>query len=211
MLKLCNFALKHSHQALSTAGLHLSDARKLKPEPYSVLLLSERAALNLGALYMASQSCPFIRTLLDSFAGWRFRHCNADTQDDPCVVSCRSWSSPQSPQLLQQPMQLPQRPPPPPPPSSAAPPPPPPPPAPVNKRADGRVIATPYAKKLAKDMGIDLANIGGSGPNGRITASDVEAAKNGGEALAQSISDLSKVVISSTTPQQTPAGSLQSA
>ena len=74
-------------------------------------------------------------------------------------------------------------PPPPPPPSSAAPPPPPPPPAPVNKRADGRVIATPYAKKLAKDMGIDLANIGGSGPNGRITASDVEAAKNGGAPL----------------------------
>ncbi len=32
-------------------------------------------------------------------------------------------------------------------------------------------------------MGIDLANIGGSGPNGRITASDVEAAKNGGAPL----------------------------
>lgn len=43
------------------------------------------------------------------------------------------------------------------------------------------MIATPYAKKLAKEMGIDLANIGGSGPNGRITASDVESAKNGGE------------------------------
>ena len=66
--------------------------------------------------------------------------------------------------------------------SCAAPPPPPLPAAPT-KRADGRVIATPYAKKLAKDMGIDLANIGGSGPNGRITASDVEAAKNGGAPL----------------------------
>ena len=63
----------------------------------------------------------------------------------------------------------------------AAPPPPPQPPAAPTKRADGRVIATPYAKKLAKEMGIDLANIGGSGPNGRITASDVESAKNGGE------------------------------
>ena len=69
--------------------------------------------------------------------------------------------------------------------SCAAPPPPPPPPAAPTKRADGRVIATPYAKKLAKDMGIDLANIGGSGPNGRITASDVEAAKNGGEPTLQ--------------------------
>ena len=63
---------------------------------------------------------------------------------------------------------------------SAAPPPPPPPPAAPTKRADGRVIATPYAKKLAKEMGIDLASIGGSGPNGRITASDVEASKTGG-------------------------------
>ena len=52
-------------------------------------------------------------------------------------------------------------------------------------RADGRVIATPYAKKLAKEMGIDLASIGGSGPNGRITASDVESAKNGGLLLMQ--------------------------
>lgn len=69
--------------------------------------------------------------------------------------------------------------------TTAPPPPPPPPPppapaAPVNKRADGRVIATPYAKKLAKELGVDLATIGGSGPNGRITASDVEALKNGG-------------------------------
>ena len=65
-------------------------------------------------------------------------------------------------------------------------PPPPPPPAPAapapQKRADGRVIATPYAKKLAKDLGVDLARIAGSGPAGRITASDVEAFKgNGGE------------------------------
>ncbi len=68
----------------------------------------------------------------------------------------------------------------------AAPPsPPPPPPAAPSKRADGRVIATPYAKKLAKDLGIDLAGIGGSGPNGRITASDVESAKNGGLRLMQ--------------------------
>jgi len=52
------------------------------------------------------------------------------------------------------------------------------------KRADGRVIATPYAKKLAKELGVDLATIGGSGPNGRITASDVEAAKSGGAAPA---------------------------
>lgn len=43
-------------------------------------------------------------------------------------------------------------------------------------RADGRVIATPYAKQLAKDLKVDLSRVGGSGPNGRITASDVERA-----------------------------------
>lgn len=51
-------------------------------------------------------------------------------------------------------------------------------------RADGRVIATPYAKKLARDLGVDLAAIVGSGPAGRITAGDVEAAKNGNGAVA---------------------------
>lgn len=73
-------------------------------------------------------------------------------------------------------------------PEAAAPAAPPPPaaapaPAPV-KRADGRVIATPYAKKLAKELGVDLSAIGGSGPNGRITASDVEMAKSGNGAPA---------------------------
>ena len=42
-------------------------------------------------------------------------------------------------------------------------------------RADGRIIATPYAKKLAKKLKVDLASIAGSGLNGRITAGDVEA------------------------------------
>jgi pyruvate dehydrogenase E2 component (dihydrolipoamide acetyltransferase) len=42
-------------------------------------------------------------------------------------------------------------------------------------RADGRIIATPYAKKLAKKLKVDLASVAGSGLNGRITAGDVEA------------------------------------
>jgi pyruvate dehydrogenase E2 component (dihydrolipoamide acetyltransferase) len=46
-------------------------------------------------------------------------------------------------------------------------------------RADGRIVATPYAKKLAKDLGVALETVGGTGPNGRITAADVEAAKAG--------------------------------
>jgi pyruvate dehydrogenase E2 component (dihydrolipoamide acetyltransferase) len=38
------------------------------------------------------------------------------------------------------------------------------------------VVATPAARKLAKDSGVDLAAIAGSGPGGRITREDVEAA-----------------------------------
>ena len=70
--------------------------------------------------------------------------------------------------------------------TTTAPPPPPPSPAQAapapapQKRADGRVIATPYAKKLAKELGVDLNNLSGSGPSGRITASDVEGFKAGG-------------------------------
>ena len=65
-------------------------------------------------------------------------------------------------------------------PAAAAPPPPPP----AQKRADGRVIATPYAKKLAKELGVDLGTLAGSGPAGRITASDVEAVRGNGKGRA---------------------------
>ena len=40
-----------------------------------------------------------------------------------------------------------------------------------------RIKASPLAKRLAKDAGIDLSGIMGSGPNGRIVKADVEAAK----------------------------------
>lgn len=39
-----------------------------------------------------------------------------------------------------------------------------------------RVVASPYAKKLAKELKVDLGRIVGSGPMGRIVAKDVEAA-----------------------------------
>jgi pyruvate dehydrogenase E2 component (dihydrolipoamide acetyltransferase) len=42
-----------------------------------------------------------------------------------------------------------------------------------------RVFASPLAKRMAKDTGIELARIQGSGPHGRIIARDVEAAKSG--------------------------------
>jgi len=43
----------------------------------------------------------------------------------------------------------------------------------------GRVFSSPLARRLAKEAGIDLARIAGSGPHGRIVARDVEGAKDG--------------------------------
>lgn len=42
--------------------------------------------------------------------------------------------------------------------------------------ASGRKNSSPYARKLAKEAGIDLGKVAGSGPRGRITAADVEQA-----------------------------------
>ena len=43
----------------------------------------------------------------------------------------------------------------------------------------GRVIASPLAKRIAAEKGIDLASVTGSGPHGRIVKADVESAKPG--------------------------------
>ena len=49
-------------------------------------------------------------------------------------------------------------------------------PAPVAAVGDGRIVASPRARKLASQLGVNLASVRGSGPNGRIQAEDVERA-----------------------------------
>jgi len=46
----------------------------------------------------------------------------------------------------------------------------------------GRVFASPLAKRIAKERGIDLSVVAGSGPRGRIVKSDVETARAGARA-----------------------------
>ena len=41
----------------------------------------------------------------------------------------------------------------------------------------GRIVASPRAKKLASQMGVDLSTVRGSGPHGRIQAEDIQRAK----------------------------------
>jgi len=78
-------------------------------------------------------------------------------------------------------------------------------PAPAPQAAKGnghaRIFSSPLARRLAKDAGIDLSRINGSGPHGRVVARDVGDAKSGkglkapaaapaaGPGLAPSMSD----------------------
>jgi pyruvate dehydrogenase E2 component (dihydrolipoamide acetyltransferase) len=44
----------------------------------------------------------------------------------------------------------------------------------------GRVFAAPSARRLARELDVDIATVAGSGPGGRVTESDVRAAAEGG-------------------------------
>ena len=48
--------------------------------------------------------------------------------------------------------------------------------APAPSGGNGRTIVSPRARKLAKELGVDLKSLQGSGPHGRIVAEDVQAA-----------------------------------
>ena len=51
----------------------------------------------------------------------------------------------------------------------------------VSSADNGPVKASPLAKKIAREKNINLASIQGTGPNGRISRKDVEAALNSGQ------------------------------
>ena len=57
--------------------------------------------------------------------------------------------------------------------------------APAPKAAGGgRIFASPLARRIAEQKGLDLSQVAGSGPNGRIVKSDVEGAAPGAKAPA---------------------------
>ena len=49
----------------------------------------------------------------------------------------------------------------------------------ANGHGANRVFSSPLARRLAKEAGIDIGRIAGSGPHGRVIARDVAAAKEG--------------------------------
>jgi pyruvate dehydrogenase E2 component (dihydrolipoamide acetyltransferase) len=76
---------------------------------------------------------------------------------------------------------------------------------PAVSRGDGRVKASPLARRLAREKGIDVATLQGSGPEGRIVAEDVErasvaapAAAAPGRAVAAPSGEVEEIALSST-------------
>jgi pyruvate dehydrogenase E2 component (dihydrolipoamide acetyltransferase) len=61
-------------------------------------------------------------------------------------------------------------------------------PAPISTDSGARVFASPLARRIAKEGGVDVAAISGSGPKGRVIKRDVEAAiaSGTGKAVAPS-------------------------
>ena len=67
----------------------------------------------------------------------------------------------------------------------------------------GRLFATPVARRIAKDRGIDLAEVKGSGPRGRIVKADVEAFEPSKAASADAPKDAAPA--KADVPAPTPA------
>jgi pyruvate dehydrogenase E2 component (dihydrolipoamide acetyltransferase) len=62
--------------------------------------------------------------------------------------------------------------------------------APASSASSGsKVLASPLARRLATDLGIDLRSVAGTGPGGRIVERDVKAIADGGSAAAVPAND----------------------
>ena len=78
-------------------------------------------------------------------------------------------------------------------------------PAPAAARHDGdRVKASPLARRIAADKGVDLSGVSGSGPNGRIVKADVEKAQPGAAAPAASAAAPAEAPAAAPKPAQVP-------
>jgi pyruvate dehydrogenase E2 component (dihydrolipoamide acetyltransferase) len=68
--------------------------------------------------------------------------------------------------------------------------------APTTSSQGGKVLATPVARKMAADLGVDLTQVKGSGEQGRIMKDDIlKASKNGSKPTAQTPSVVAAVSV----------------
>jgi pyruvate dehydrogenase E2 component (dihydrolipoamide acetyltransferase) len=78
--------------------------------------------------------------------------------------------------------------------------------APKTEEHGARIVASPLAKRIAKQSGIDLATVKGSGPNGRIVKADLDGAPAQTPAAAKA-----PATAPATAPASTPASTPASA
>jgi pyruvate dehydrogenase E2 component (dihydrolipoamide acetyltransferase) len=75
--------------------------------------------------------------------------------------------------------------------------------APEMRKSGARIFASPLARRIAADIGLDLSKVQGSGPKGRIIKADVE------HAVAGDLGTAGDVVVAAA-PQAVPAATAQS-
>ena len=78
---------------------------------------------------------------------------------------------------------------------------------PAPKAADGgRVFASPLARRIAADKGIDLSGVTGSGPHGRIVKADVEGASPQAKPAAAATEAAAPAAAKAGAPAAMPTG-----
>ncbi len=79
-------------------------------------------------------------------------------------------------------------------------------PAPQPAASGERIIASPLARRMASQAGLDLVGVSGTGPNGRIVKADVEAAIAGGASAASAAAYAAPAVapVAPTTAKKLP-------
>lgn len=72
--------------------------------------------------------------------------------------------------------------------------------APAQPAPDGRVFASPAARRVARELGIDYRTLKGSGPGGRIVQADVRAAAASGLPVAPVAAASGPAAVAGSTP-----------
>ncbi|UBV42515.1 2-oxo acid dehydrogenase subunit E2 [Deinococcus taeanensis] len=72
-------------------------------------------------------------------------------------------------------------------------------------RPDGRVLAVPAARQLARELNLDLTQVRGSGPNGRVRVTDVLAHQGQGNAVPAPTPPAAPALSTPAAPTRTPA------
>ncbi|MEC7438609.1 MAG: pyruvate dehydrogenase complex dihydrolipoamide acetyltransferase [Pseudomonadota bacterium] len=100
---------------------------------------------------------------------------DGESPDD--VAAAPASSAPVAPEPAAAPVEAPTQPTPAPVPAPAA----------VSSAPANRIFASPLARRIAADRGVDLASLSGSGPHGRILRRDVEAAETAPAAVRPAV------------------------